>query len=100
MRGADWRELPRKRLRSSLTKQWRERAYRHSWLANDCRPAMTSCPPYHAMAPIEPKPRNIIRDANDELYNFNLTDAMSIASYAAAIMLHSRLSTALRFWVW
>src|SRR5207249_1928259 len=68
MRGADWRELPRKQLRSSLTKQWRERAYRHSWLANDCRPAITSCPPYHAMAPIEPKPRNIIRDANDELY--------------------------------
>jgi hypothetical protein len=36
-------------------------------IARLSRPAMTSRPPNHMIAAIEPKPRNIITELNDEL---------------------------------
>ena len=47
-------------------------------MASVSRPAITSRPPYHMIAAIDPNPRNIMTVANNEFENAMRTEAWNV----------------------
>ena len=56
-------------------------------MARVSRPAITSRPPYHMTAAMEPKPRNIISDPKAELYTAIRSESWKVFSIGAVVTL-------------